>query len=153
MGAGVAVGAGLAVGEDVGPEVAASLGVEVGVGLGVPSAPQASSTIPTIASEVTRAMSGMACNLRRGHREEPLSESPLGVPNSPISDHDFVDCTLQFTAAWQPRKLGDSSAASWRQRWGTNAAEECAQAFVYGFEKGIATAMLRPEWAQGFYLS
>ncbi len=35
---------------------------------------------------------------------------------------------------------------------GQDAAEECAQAFVYGFEKWITMAMLRPEWAQGFYL-
>ncbi len=35
---------------------------------------------------------------------------------------------------------------------GQDAAEECAQAFVYGFEKGVTMAMLRPEWAQGFYL-
>ncbi|KKL83932.1 hypothetical protein LCGC14_1969800, partial [marine sediment metagenome] len=35
---------------------------------------------------------------------------------------------------------------------GHDAAEECAQAFAYGFEKGITMAMLRPEWAQGLYL-
>ncbi len=35
---------------------------------------------------------------------------------------------------------------------GHDAAEECAQAFVYGFEKGTTMALLRPEWAQGFYL-
>ena len=27
-----------------------------------------------------------------------------------------------------------------------------ASAFAYGFEKGLTTAMLRPEWAQAFYL-
>lgn len=89
MGTDVAVGVGIAVGKEVGPEVPASLGVELGVDLGVPSAPQAASTIPTKASETTRAMSGKACNLRRAHREEPLSEFPLGVPNSPISAHDL----------------------------------------------------------------
>jgi len=35
---------------------------------------------------------------------------------------------------------------------GQDAAEECARAFAYGFEKGVIMAMLRPEWAQGFYL-
>ena len=35
---------------------------------------------------------------------------------------------------------------------GNDAAEECASAFAYGFEKGIVTAMLRPEWAQALYL-
>ncbi len=35
---------------------------------------------------------------------------------------------------------------------GQDAAEECASAFAYGFEKGLTTAMLRPEWAQAFYL-
>ena len=35
---------------------------------------------------------------------------------------------------------------------GQDAAEECASAFAYGFEKGITTAMLRAEWAQGLYL-
>ena len=35
---------------------------------------------------------------------------------------------------------------------GQDAAAECEAAFAYGFEKGIAMAMLRPEWAQAFYL-
>ncbi len=35
---------------------------------------------------------------------------------------------------------------------GGDAAEECAAAFAYGFEKGIIMTMLRPEWAQGLYL-
>ncbi len=35
---------------------------------------------------------------------------------------------------------------------GREAAAECEAAFAYGFEKGIAMAMLRPEWAQAFYL-
>jgi hypothetical protein len=35
---------------------------------------------------------------------------------------------------------------------GHDAAEECEVAFAYGFEKGIIMTMLRPEWAQGFYL-
>ncbi len=104
MGADVAVGVGISVGKEVRPEVAASLGVEVVVGWGVPSPPQAASTIPATASEVTRAMSGRAGNLRGGANEEPLSEVPLGVSNSPLLFHDFTDCSLQFTAAWQHRK-------------------------------------------------
>ena len=35
---------------------------------------------------------------------------------------------------------------------GQDAAAECEAAFAYGFEKGIVMAMLRPEWAQAFYL-
>ena len=35
---------------------------------------------------------------------------------------------------------------------GQDAAADCEAAFVYGFEKGITTAMLRPEWAQALYL-
>ncbi len=35
---------------------------------------------------------------------------------------------------------------------GQDAVEECIAAFVYGFEKGIIMTMLRPEWAQAFYL-
>ncbi len=38
------------------------------------------------------------------------------------------------------------------EEMGHDAAEEFAQAFAYGFEKGITVAMLRPEWAQGIYL-
>ncbi len=34
---------------------------------------------------------------------------------------------------------------------GSGAAEECAAAFASGFEKGLIMAMLKPEWAQGFY--
>jgi hypothetical protein len=35
---------------------------------------------------------------------------------------------------------------------GEDAAAECATAFAHGFEHGLITAMLRPEWAQAFYL-
>ncbi len=35
---------------------------------------------------------------------------------------------------------------------GQGAAEECASAFAYGFEKGIIMSMLRPEWTQALYL-
>ena len=35
---------------------------------------------------------------------------------------------------------------------GHDAPEECAQALVYGCEKGITMALVRPEWVQGFYL-
>ncbi len=66
VGADVAIGVGIAVGKEVGPEVVASLAVEVGVGWGVPSPPQAASTIPDIASEVTRAMSGRTRDLPGG---------------------------------------------------------------------------------------
>ena len=38
------------------------------------------------------------------------------------------------------------------EEMGDDAAEECAQAFAYGFQKGIIMAMLRPEWAQGLHL-
>ncbi len=100
----VAVGAGVSVGEEVGLEVAVSLRVEVGVGVVVPSPPQAAKTTPPMASEVTRAMSGRTRNLPGGVGGGPVSEVPLGVPNSPLLFHDFVDFTLQFTATWQHRK-------------------------------------------------
>jgi hypothetical protein len=35
---------------------------------------------------------------------------------------------------------------------GRDVADECEAAFAYGFEKGITTAMLKPEWAQALYL-
>ncbi len=35
---------------------------------------------------------------------------------------------------------------------GRDEAEECIAAFAHGFEKGIIMTMLRPEWAQAFYL-
>ena len=85
MGADVAVGPGIADGKEVGPEVAARLGVEVGVGWGVPSAPQAASTIPAIASKVTRAMSGRTRDLPGGVGERPVSEDPLDVLNPPFN--------------------------------------------------------------------
>ncbi len=69
-----------------------------------------------------------------------------------------ADCRLppQGPPAW----LRDQAVPIWcgtyyaelATEMGHDAAEECAQAFVYGFEKGITMAMLRPEWAQGLYL-
>ncbi len=68
------------------------------------------------------------------------------------------DCRLppQGPLAW----LRDTAVPIWCGTYnaqlateiGHHAAEEGAQAFVYGFEKGITMAMLRPEWAQGLYL-
>ncbi len=59
-----------------------------------------------------------------------------------------------------PADLRDKAVAIWcgtyyaelATEMGQDAAEECASAFAYGFEKGVTTAMLKPEWAQGFYL-
>ena len=68
------------------------------------------------------------------------------------------DCRLprQGPPAW----LRDKVVAIWcgtyyaelATEMGQDAAEECASAFAYGFEKGLTTAMLRPEWAQAFCL-
>ena len=68
------------------------------------------------------------------------------------------DCRLprQGPPAW----LRDKAVAIWcgtyyaelAPEMSQDAAEECASAFAYGFEKGLTTAMLRPEWAQAFYL-
>ncbi len=68
------------------------------------------------------------------------------------------DCRLppQGPPAW----LRDKAVPIWcgtyyaelATEMGQDAAEECASAFAYGFEKGLTTAMLRPEWAQAFYL-
>ncbi len=68
------------------------------------------------------------------------------------------DCRLprQGPPAW----LRDKAVAIWcgtyyaelATEMGQDAAEECASAFAYGFEKGLTTAMLRSEWAQAFYL-
>jgi len=68
------------------------------------------------------------------------------------------DCRLprQGPPAW----LRDKAVAIWcgtyyaemATEMSQDAAEECASAFAYGFEKGLTTAMLRPEWAQAFYL-
>jgi hypothetical protein len=35
---------------------------------------------------------------------------------------------------------------------GYEASEECASAYAHGFERGLITAMLKPEWTQAFYL-
>ena len=68
------------------------------------------------------------------------------------------DCRLPRQGP--PAELRDKAVAIWcgtyyaelATEMGQDAAEECASAFAYGFEKGITTAMLRPEWAQAFYL-
>ena len=59
-----------------------------------------------------------------------------------------------------PADLRDKAVAIWcgtyyaelATEMGQDAADECASAFAYGFEKGVTTAMLRPEWAQALYL-
>ena len=59
-----------------------------------------------------------------------------------------------------PADLRDKAVSIWcgtyyadrATEMGQDAAAECASAFAYGFEKGIVMAMLRPEWAQAFYL-
>ncbi len=68
------------------------------------------------------------------------------------------DCRLphQGPPAW----LRDKAVPIWCGTYyaelateiGQDTAAEHASAFAYGFEKGVTTAMLRPEWAQGFYL-
>ncbi len=68
------------------------------------------------------------------------------------------DCRLPRQGP--PADLRDKAVAIWcgtyyaelATEMGQDAAEECASAFAYGFEKGLTTAMLRPEWAQAFYL-
>ncbi len=59
-----------------------------------------------------------------------------------------------------PAQLRDTAAPIWcgtyyaqlAEEMGQDAAAECEAAFAYGFEKGVVMAMLRPEWAQAFYL-
>ncbi len=68
------------------------------------------------------------------------------------------DCRLPRQGP--PADLRDKAVVIWcgtyyaelATEMGQDAAEECASAFAYGFEKGLTTAMLRPEWAQAFYL-
>ncbi len=68
------------------------------------------------------------------------------------------DCRLPRQGP--PADLRDKAVAIWcgtyyaqlATEMGRDAAEECASAFAYGFEKGIVMAMLKPEWAQAFYL-
>ncbi len=68
------------------------------------------------------------------------------------------DCRLprQGPLAWLRGKAvpiwSGTFYAQLAKELGQDAAEECARAFAYGFEKGIIMAMLKPEWAQGFYL-
>ena len=68
------------------------------------------------------------------------------------------DCRLppQGPPAWLRAKAVPiwcgSYFAEMAMEMGQDAAEECEAAFAYGFEKGIVMAMLRPEWAQAFYL-
>jgi len=68
------------------------------------------------------------------------------------------DCRL--SPQGPPADLRDKAVAIWcgthydelAMKMGQDAAEECASAFAYGFEKGLTTAMLRPEWAQALLL-
>ena len=68
------------------------------------------------------------------------------------------DCRLPRQGP--PAHLRDKAVAIWcgtyyaelATEMGQDAAAECEAAFAYGFEKGLTTAMLRPEWAQAFYL-
>ena len=68
------------------------------------------------------------------------------------------DCRLPRQGP--PADLREKAVAIWCGTYyaelateiGQNAAAECEAAFAYGFEKGLTTAMLRPEWAQAFYL-
>lgn len=68
------------------------------------------------------------------------------------------DCRLPTQGP--PADLRDKAVTIWCGTYysqlaiemGQDAAAECEAAFTYGFEKGITTAMLKPEWAQGFYL-
>ena len=68
------------------------------------------------------------------------------------------DCRLPRQGP--PADLRDKAVAIWcgtyyaelATEMGQDAAAECEAAFAYGFEKGIVMAMLRPEWAQAFYL-
>ncbi len=60
-----------------------------------------------------------------------------------------------------PADLRDKAVSIWcgtyhadrATEMGQDAAAECASAFANGFEKGMVMAMLRPEWAQAFYLT
>ncbi len=68
------------------------------------------------------------------------------------------DCRLPRQGP--PAHLKEKAVAIWcgtyyaelATEMGQDAAAECEAAFAYGFEKGLTTAMLRPEWAQAFYL-
>ncbi len=84
-----------------------------------------------------------------------------GNSSRPGGDTDGCPCPdCRLPPDGPPAQLRDTAVPIWcgtyyaqlATEMGHDAAEECAQAFVYGFEKGITTAMLRPEWAQGFYL-
>ena len=68
------------------------------------------------------------------------------------------DCRLPRQGP--PADLRDKAVAIWcgtyyaelATEMGQEAAEECASAFAYGFEKGTIMSMLRPEWTQALYL-
>jgi hypothetical protein len=59
-----------------------------------------------------------------------------------------------------PAWLRDKAVPVWtgdyftelEEELGEEAVEECASAFAHGFEQGLITAMLKPEWTQAFYL-
>jgi len=67
------------------------------------------------------------------------------------------DC--QLPADGPPLWLRDKATPIWcgsffdqrADELGGEAAGNCAAGFAWGFEKGLVMAMLRPEWAQGFY--
>ncbi len=68
------------------------------------------------------------------------------------------DCRLPSDGP--PAWLRDKAVPVWtgdyfmylEEELGEEAAEECVSAFAHGFEQGLITAMLKPEWTQAFYL-
>ncbi len=80
----------------------------------------------------------------------------------PGGDDDGCPCPdCRLPPDGPPARLRDKAVPIWcgtyyarlAEEMGDDAAEECAQAFAYGFQKGIIMAMLRPEWAQGLHLN
>jgi hypothetical protein len=67
------------------------------------------------------------------------------------------DCRLPRDGP--PAWLRDKAVPVWtgdyftdlEEELGEDAAAECASAFAHGFEQGLITAMLKPEWTQAFY--
>ena len=87
-----------------------------------------------------------------------MHESDSSGPKERNGACSCPDCRLPRQGP--PADLREKAVAIWcgtyyaelATEMGQDAAEECASAFAYGFEKGLITAMLRPEWAQAFYL-
>ncbi len=84
-----------------------------------------------------------------------------GDSRRPKGCNDACPCPdCQLPPQGPPAYLREKAVAIWcgtyyaelATEMGQDAAEECASAFAYGFEKGVTTAMLRPEWAQALYL-